>query len=142
MDTTLPDLASRALGGNVPAANDELFAQRENLIRPEAPTFDPSEFGHKGKVYDGWETRRRRDAGHDWAIVALGAAGVIDHVVVDTAFFRGNYPPHISGRRGGAGRAGPLVEPAARGAPGPAPTPEPTPGVGPGARRRAQPVLR
>ncbi len=92
----LPDLASRALGGSVVAANDELFAQRENLIRPEAPRFDPTEFGHKGKVYDGWETRRRRDEGHDWAVVRLGAAGVIDHVVVDTAFFRGNYPPHIS----------------------------------------------
>ena len=32
---TLPDLASRALGGSVIAANDEFFAQRENLIRPE-----------------------------------------------------------------------------------------------------------
>lgn len=98
MDTTpdLPDLASRALGGGVVAANDELFAQRENLIRPEAPRFDPTEFGHKGKVYDGWETRRRRDTGHDWAIVRLGAAGVIDSVTVDTAYFRGNYPPFIS----------------------------------------------
>jgi len=53
--TALPDLASRTLGGSVSAANDELFAQRENLIRPEAPFFDPNEFGHKGKVYDGWE---------------------------------------------------------------------------------------
>ena len=70
--TALPDLASRTLGANVSAANDELFAQRENLIRPEAPFFDPNEFGHKGKVYDGWETRRRRDNGHDYAIVRLG----------------------------------------------------------------------
>ena len=53
--TALPDLASRTLGGSVSAANDELFAQRENLIRPEAPFFDPNEFGHKGKVYDRWE---------------------------------------------------------------------------------------
>ena len=30
--TALPDLASRAFGGSVSAANDELFAQRENLI--------------------------------------------------------------------------------------------------------------
>ena len=52
--TALPDLASRTLGANV-SATDELFAQRENLIRPEAPFFDPNEFGHKGKVYDGWE---------------------------------------------------------------------------------------
>ena len=50
--THLTDLASRALGGSVSSANDELFAQRENLIRPEAPFFDPHDFGHKGKVYD------------------------------------------------------------------------------------------
>lgn len=94
--TTWPDLASRALGGSVSAANDELFAQRENLIRPEPPRFDPHDFGHKGKVYDGWETRRRRDEGHDWAIIRLGAGGIIHGVVVDTAFFTGNYPPQIS----------------------------------------------
>jgi len=94
--TQFPDLASRALGGSVCSANDELFAQRENLIRPEAPFFDPHEFGHKGKVYDGWETRRRRDAGHDYAIVRLGAAGVVHGVVVDTAYFKGNYPPFVS----------------------------------------------
>ena len=94
--TVLTDLASRALGGSVSAANDELFAQRENLIRPEAPFFDPHQFGHKGKVYDGWETRRRRDDGHDWAIVRLGVAGVVHGVVVDTAYFLGNYPPFVS----------------------------------------------
>jgi allantoicase len=95
--TLLTDLASRALGGSVSAANDELFAQRENLIRPEAPFFDPNEFGHKGKVYDGWETRRRRDeGGHDWAIVRLGAPGIVHGVVVDTAYFKGNYPPFVS----------------------------------------------
>ncbi|OZC69471.1 allantoicase [Rhodococcus sp. 15-725-2-2b] len=95
--TTLTDLASRALGGSVSAANDELFAQRENLIKPDAPLFDPADFGHKGKVYDGWETRRRRDeGGHDWAIVRLGAPGIVHGVVVDTAHFTGNYPPFVS----------------------------------------------
>ncbi|OZF47373.1 allantoicase [Rhodococcus sp. 14-2470-1a] len=95
--THLTDLASRALGGSVSAANDELFAQRENLIRPEAPFFDPHDFGHKGKVYDGWETRRRRDdGGHDWAIVRLAAPGIVHGVVVDTAYFKGNYPPFVS----------------------------------------------
>jgi allantoicase len=94
--TALPDLASRQLSGSVIAANDELFAERENLIRPEPPTFSVDEFGHKGKVYDGWETRRRREPGHDWAIVRLGAAGVIHGVVVDTAYFKGNYPPAVS----------------------------------------------
>jgi allantoicase len=91
----LPDLASRDLGGAVVAANDEFFAARENLILP-APPAARTEFGHKGKEYDGWETRRRRSPGHDWAIVRLGAPGIVAGVVVDTAFFSGNYPPRAS----------------------------------------------
>jgi allantoicase len=91
----LPDLASRALGGAVVAANDEFFAAKENLILPE-PAAERTEFGHKGKEYDGWETRRRRTPGHDWAVVRLGAPGVVAGVVIDTAYFRGNYPPRAS----------------------------------------------
>jgi allantoicase len=93
---TLPDLAVRSLGGSVVGANDELFAERENLIKPEAPGYQTYTFGHKGQVYDGWETRRRREPGFDWAIVRLGIAGVVRGVVVDTAFFKGNYPPEVS----------------------------------------------
>ena len=92
----MPDLASRALGGGVTYANDEFFAEKENLIKPGPPEFAAEAFGHKGKVYDGWETRRRRDAGHDYAIVRLGCPGVVHGVAVDTAFFRGNYPPEVS----------------------------------------------
>ena len=94
--TALPDLAARQLGGSVVFANDELFAEKENLIRPEPPEFAAGTFGHKGKTYDGWETRRRREPGHDHAIVRLGAAGIVHGVVVDTSYFRGNYPPEIS----------------------------------------------
>ncbi|TQS43541.1 allantoicase [Cryptosporangium phraense] len=86
------DLAARAFGGAVVAANDETFAEKENLIRPDAPLFRPATFGHKGQVYDGWETRRRRSPGHDWVIVRLGAPGIVREVVVDTAHFTGNYP--------------------------------------------------
>ena len=92
----LPDLASRLLGGSVVAASDELFAPKENLILPDPPAFAAGEFGVRGKIYDGWETRRRRGAGHDHAVVRLGCPGVVHGVVVDTAFFRGNYPPEIS----------------------------------------------
>ena len=73
---SLPDLARRALGGAVVAANDEFFAARENLVLPH-PAVARTEFGHKGKEYDGWETRRRRSPGHDWAIVRLGAPGIV-----------------------------------------------------------------
>jgi len=96
----LPDLASRSLRGSVVAASDEFFAEKENLIKPGAAVFTPSTFGHKGQVYDGWETRRRRGASgslppadaSDWVIVRLGAPGVVHAVVVDTAHFTGNFP--------------------------------------------------
>jgi allantoicase len=92
----LPDLAVRGLGGSVMAASDELFAERENLIVDAPPGHRAATFGHKGQVYDGWETRRRRTPGHDWAIVRLGVAGVVRGVVLDTAHFTGNYPPEVS----------------------------------------------
>jgi len=92
----LPDLASRVFGGGVVLANDEFFAAADHLVEPAAPVFAPQTFGHKGQVYDGWETRRRRQAGHDTAIVRLGAPGVVHGVDIDTAFFTGNFPPHAS----------------------------------------------
>jgi allantoicase len=91
-----PDLAGRALGGGVIYANDELFAERENLIKPGDPVFQPHTFGHKGQIMDGWETRRRREEGYDSAIVRLGCGGVVRLVVVDTSHFTGNYPPEVS----------------------------------------------
>ena len=94
--TTLPDLASRAFGGGVVFADDEFFAAADHLVLPSAPVFAPRTFDHKGQVYDGWETRRRRGPGTDAAIVRLGAPGVIQGVDVDTAFFTGNYPPYAS----------------------------------------------
>ncbi|MCP2339979.1 allantoicase [Actinomadura rupiterrae] len=99
--SALPDLALRTLGGSVTAASDESFEEKENLINPWAPRFSPETFGAKGQEYDGWETARRRpDAsgalGHDWAVVRLGLPGVIRGVVIDTAWFKGNYPPHAS----------------------------------------------
>nr|WSW69214.1 allantoicase [Streptomyces sp. NBC_00995] len=104
--TELVDLADRRLGAGVIAANDEFFAQRENLLVRERAVFDPEHFGHKGKIMDGWETRRRRGADaahpfpapdeHDWALIRLGAPGIIRGIVVDTAHFRGNYPQRVS----------------------------------------------
>jgi allantoicase len=93
---TYVDLASRALGGGVVAVNDESFCAADHLIDPRPPVFSPQTFDHNGQIYDGWETRRRREPGYDWVIVRLGAPGVVREIVVDTAFFKGNYPPHCS----------------------------------------------
>ncbi|TDD79079.1 allantoicase [Actinomadura darangshiensis] len=94
--TSLPDLAVRTLGGSVIAASDESFAEKENLLNPWRPAFQPETFGPKGQLYDGWETARRRGPGHDWALVRLGVPGRILGVVIDTAWFKGNFPPHAS----------------------------------------------
>lgn len=92
----LPNLASRRLGAGVVYANDEFFAAADHLVLDAPPAFTPASFGAKGQVYDGWETRRRRDDGHDHAIIRLGAPGIVRGVVVDTAFFTGNYPQYAS----------------------------------------------
>ncbi|MGK3991787.1 allantoicase [Sorangium sp. So ce1024] len=90
------DLASERLGGAVLAANDEFFAPKENLLRASKPVFLEHEYTDRGKWMDGWETRRRRTPGFDWCLVRLGIPGILRGVVVDTAFFRGNYPEHCS----------------------------------------------
>ena len=86
------DLASRWLGGTVMAASDEAFGDKENLLNPDPPVNHPGHYGNRGEIVDGWETRRRRDAGHDWALVRLGAPGAISSITVDTSFFTGNFP--------------------------------------------------
>jgi len=94
--TELVDLASEKLGGAVLFANDDFFAPKENLLKAAAPIFIEGKYTDLGKWMDGWETRRRRSPGFDWCVVRLGLSGIVRGVVVDTSFFRGNYPEHFS----------------------------------------------
>ena len=94
--TDLPDLAAERLGGLVIAANDDFFAPKENLIKASRPEWREGEYTEQGKWMDGWETRRRRTPGHDWAIVRLGLPGIVHGFVIDTSFFTGNYPEEAS----------------------------------------------
>jgi allantoicase len=89
---TETDLASRWLGGSVLAASDESFGEKENLLTPSAAAFEPGHYGPRGEIVDGWETRRRREPGHDWAIIRLGAPEVITSAEIDTSFFTGDHP--------------------------------------------------
>ncbi|HVA95433.1 MAG TPA: allantoicase [Candidatus Dormibacteraeota bacterium] len=86
------DLAAERFGGQVLAANDEFFAPKENLLKAAAPVWIADKYTEAGKWMDGWETRRRRTPGFDWCIVKLGFPGIVHGVVVDTAYFQGNYP--------------------------------------------------
>jgi allantoicase len=94
--TDLVDLAAERLGGAVLAANDEFFAPKESLLKAGEAVWKEGEYTGVGKWMDGWETRRRREPGHDWCIVRLGLPGTLRGVIVDTAHFRGNYPESCS----------------------------------------------
>ena len=94
--TELIDLASEKVGGAVLVASDDFFAPKENLLKPSEPIFIEKKFTDRGKWMDGWESRRRRTPGFDWCIIRLGLPGIVRGVVVDTSYFRGNYPEHCS----------------------------------------------
>nr|MDT0667336.1 allantoicase [Micromonospora sp. DSM 115978] len=80
----------------VVVVNDEFFALAERMLLPEPPITRPGVFTERGQWTDGWETRRRRDLpGSDWAIVRLGAPGVVHAVTVDTSHFTGNAPESV-----------------------------------------------
>lgn len=69
-------------GGRAILCNDEHFGSMHNLIKSHPPV----------NMGDGWETRRRRTPGYDWAIFSLGRAGIISRISVETTFFKGNHP--------------------------------------------------
>ena len=94
--TDLVDVAAARLGGTVLLANDEFFAPKENLLKPEKPVWREGEYTDRGKWMDGWETRRRRVPGHDWCLIRLGIPAIVHGVIVDTSYFKGNYPEQCS----------------------------------------------
>jgi len=94
--TGLINLASDALGAHAVACTDDFFASMHNLVKPGRGVWREGEYTDRGKWMDGWESRRRRDADHDWCVVALGAQGVIRAVDIDTNHFLGNHPPFAS----------------------------------------------
>jgi len=80
------DLAAMVNGGRAITCNDAHFGQPSNLIAP----------GKGINMGDGWETRRRREPGNDWCILELGHRGIISEILIDTAFFKGNFPDRFS----------------------------------------------
>jgi len=90
------NLASPRLGAEVTFATDDFFADKARLISPDAPVFIPGKYDDNGKWMDGWESRRKREAGHDHAVIRLGARSVVHGVDIDTSHFTGNFPPAAS----------------------------------------------
>jgi allantoicase len=84
------------LGTQVTFASDEFFAAKERLIDPNEPVFIEGKFDENGKWMDGWESRRKREPGHDYCIIRLGIPGVLHGIDIDTSYFTGNFPPEAS----------------------------------------------
>lgn len=78
------DLAGLEAGAQVLSATDAFYSSPEALLRPDQPR----------SMGEGWETRRRRDGGHDTVVVKLGAAGVPRLVELDTSHFVYNASSH------------------------------------------------
>lgn len=92
----LTELASEKVNGKVLYCTDDFFAEKENLLKVKQAIFLPDEYTERGKWMDGWESRRKRVQGYDWAVIKLGIPGFVKGVDIDTAFFTGNHPPYAS----------------------------------------------
>ena len=98
--TDMPDfaraavnLASAGLGARALFATDDFFAEVGRMLADAPAEFYPDKYDDNGKWMDGWESRRKRTAGHDYAVVRLAASGVVRGFDIDTAHFTGNFPP-------------------------------------------------
>jgi len=80
------ELSLASNGGRIVAYNNAHYGTVWTLLT----------LGRGVNMGDGWETRRRREPGHDWIIVKLGAAGIVEKVEVDTCHYKGNYPDRCS----------------------------------------------
>jgi allantoicase len=76
------DLAAIEHGGLVTGCSDMHYGNPQNMLMP----------GQPAGMHDGWETKRRRGPGHEWAVIKLGTPGTIRRIVVDTSHFKGNAP--------------------------------------------------
>lgn len=92
----LVDLSADVLGTFVVYATDDYFAPKENLLKPGPPVWLEDEYTDKGKWMDGWESQRKREEGHDFAILRLGAPGRVHGALVDTTHFKGNAPQQVA----------------------------------------------
>lgn len=80
------NLAALEYGARVVACNNSHFGSPKQMLMPGAGL----------NMGDGWETRRRREPGYDWCVIELATPGEIDQIIVDTAFFKGNFPDRCS----------------------------------------------
>jgi allantoicase len=89
------NLAMPERGAAICSVSDEFFAPAKRMLSAQAPLFIPDRFDQHGKWMDGWESRRKRIAGHDFCVLRI-CTGVIRGIEIDTSHFTGNFPPAAS----------------------------------------------
>lgn len=95
--TDIVDLVAMENGGKPISFTNSHYGHPFKMIQP----------GASEGMYDGWETARnpnrppifiRGDDGHlimpgfETSTFALGHKGIVDHIIIDTSHFKGNYP--------------------------------------------------
>ena len=90
------NLADARLGAVALYATDDFFAAKERMLQPSEPEWRAGVYDDHGKWMDGWESRRRRDQGHDHCVVKLAAPSTLAALDIDTRYFTGNFPPFAS----------------------------------------------
>lgn len=80
------ELSASLNGGRIVGFSDAHYGAYHRLLAP----------GRGENMGDGWETSRRRVPGNEWIVIALGARGVLSGAIVDTAYFKGNFPDSCS----------------------------------------------
>ncbi|KAH9931066.1 allantoicase [Epithele typhae] len=88
------ELSSVALGGRVVAVSDDFFAEAFHLLLVEPAPSLKGQFGPKGALFSGWESRRHNPT-YDWCIIELGTTGSITGFDIDTSHFNGNEAPRL-----------------------------------------------
>jgi allantoicase len=90
------NVADERLGAVALLASDDFFAPKERMLQASEPEWRAGVYDDHGKWMDGWESRRRRDEGHDYCVVRLAAPSTLAAFDIDTRYFTGNYPPYTS----------------------------------------------
>lgn len=80
------NVASMSYGTRAVATNNEFFGALRNILKDNVAI----------NMGDGWETRRRREPGNDWGIIELANPAIIDNIMIDTNFFKGNFADKFS----------------------------------------------
>ncbi|KAG8749487.1 Allantoicase [Serendipita sp. 396] len=95
LSSAATEISSVALGGRVLSVSDDFFAEAFHLLLVEPAPSLKGQYGPKGALFSGWESRRHNPT-YDWCIIQLGISGFILGFDIDTSHFNGNEAPQAS----------------------------------------------